>query len=65
LTSGDPAPPEKEALSESERIDLHFALGKAYADIGDHARAFGHLAEGNARQRRQISFVTGICPAAR
>jgi tetratricopeptide (TPR) repeat protein len=49
--AGEPA-----ALSEHERIDLHFALGKAYGDIGDHARAFGHLAEGNASQRRQTVY---------
>lgn len=40
------------ALTESARDDedrthFHFALGKAYEDQGDHARAFAHYAEGN------------------
>jgi tetratricopeptide (TPR) repeat protein len=38
-------------LPPSERIALHFALAKAYDDIGDYARAFAELAEGNAGKR--------------
>ena len=32
-----------ELLSESERIELNFALGKVYADLKDHRRSFEHL----------------------
>jgi tetratricopeptide (TPR) repeat protein len=44
------------ALEEEQKIGLYFALGKAYADLGDQARAFGHLAQGNALKRRRISY---------
>ncbi|MGB9389027.1 MAG: sulfotransferase [Xanthobacteraceae bacterium] len=37
-----------------DQIGLHFALGKAYTDVGDHARAFKELAKGNALKRRQF-----------
>ncbi len=40
------------ALSEEDQIHLHFALGKLYADLGEDARGFGHLLEGNALKRR-------------
>jgi tetratricopeptide (TPR) repeat protein len=45
-----------EMLPDGERIHLDFALGKAYADLGDTARSFAHLAAGNALQRRQIVY---------
>jgi tetratricopeptide (TPR) repeat protein len=44
------------ALSTDEQIDLHFALGKAFADIGDHDRSFAHLLQGNALKRQQITY---------
>jgi tetratricopeptide (TPR) repeat protein len=43
-------------LDEEQRIGLHFALGKAYADLGDRSRAFGHLVEGNALRRTRIVY---------
>ena len=43
-------------LSDDERIDLHFGLGKAYADIDQHEAAFRHFLEGNALKRRQITY---------
>jgi tetratricopeptide (TPR) repeat protein len=44
------------ALESEEQIDLHFALGKAFADIGDDARSFEHLLRGNALKRQQITY---------
>jgi tetratricopeptide (TPR) repeat protein len=44
------------ALETEEQIDLHFALGKAFADVGDDARSFEHLLRGNALKRRQITY---------
>jgi tetratricopeptide (TPR) repeat protein len=44
------------ALSEEGRISLHFALGKAFADIQQFDRSFRHLREGNALKRRQTSY---------
>ncbi|MCW6509146.1 tetratricopeptide repeat protein [Lichenifustis flavocetrariae] len=63
MRQGDPLIGEMEArathdtsLSTRERIDLHFGLGKAHADIGDPAAAFKHLLAGNRRQRTQIRY---------
>ena len=47
---------EQDAFTDQERVDLEFALGKAYADIGQHARAFEHLIRGNARKRRMLVY---------
>jgi tetratricopeptide (TPR) repeat protein len=44
------------ALSDSQRIALHFALGKAYADLKDGERSFRHLSLGNALKRRHIAY---------
>jgi tetratricopeptide (TPR) repeat protein len=44
------------ALSEDNQIALHFALGKAYADLAQHPRAFEHLAAGNALKRRRTAY---------
>jgi tetratricopeptide (TPR) repeat protein len=44
------------SLSEIEQIDLHFALGKAFADVGEHQRSFDHILAANALKRRQIKF---------
>jgi tetratricopeptide (TPR) repeat protein len=43
-------------LPEEEQVALHFALGKALADIGAHDRAFHHLLAGNALHRRRIAY---------
>jgi tetratricopeptide (TPR) repeat protein len=39
------------ALTDAQRMNLAFALGKAWEDLGDHDRAFTHLAEGNRLKR--------------
>lgn len=44
------------ALSDDNQIALHFALGKAYADLAQHQRAFAHLATGNALKRRRTAY---------
>ena len=43
-------------LSIDDRIELHFALAKAYDDLGRPERAFGQLLAGNALKRRQIAY---------
>ncbi len=48
LAQTDPASPAAAAL--------HFALGKADDEIGDHAGAFAHYRLGNAYRRRQASY---------
>jgi tetratricopeptide (TPR) repeat protein len=44
------------SLPEDARVELHFALGKAYADVGQHQTSFAHLLAGNALKRRQICY---------
>ncbi|MGA2125670.1 MAG: tetratricopeptide repeat protein [Xanthobacteraceae bacterium] len=63
FTAGDPrlaameALAEKaEALGDDERIALHFALGKAWADLEEPDRSFRHLLQGNALKRRRIVY---------
>jgi tetratricopeptide (TPR) repeat protein len=61
--SGDPAFAAMEArLAEVERSQpskaqpLHFALGKAYLDVGDSERAFAHLDAGNRLKRALLVY---------
>jgi tetratricopeptide (TPR) repeat protein len=42
---------DADRMAIGERIALHFALAKAYDDLGDHARAFAELRRGNAAKR--------------
>jgi hypothetical protein len=44
------------SLSIGDRIELHFALAKAYDDVGRHAEAFRQWLDGNALKRRQIAY---------
>lgn len=48
------AAPQTQKLQD--RLALHFALGKAYLDIGDGANAFRHLDAGNRLKRSTIAF---------
>ncbi|HLH97364.1 MAG TPA: tetratricopeptide repeat protein [Xanthobacteraceae bacterium] len=45
-----------ENLSSADSSMLYFALGKAYADLNDHARAFEHWLQGNALKRSRIVY---------
>ena len=44
------------SVPESERMDLQFALGKAYADLKQHNRSFHHFLAGNRLKRAQIAY---------
>ena len=46
----------RQSLPEEGRRQLLFALAKAFADFGEHERAFGWLLEGNALKRQQIGY---------
>jgi tetratricopeptide (TPR) repeat protein len=50
---------EAPALENSDRLHLHFALGKALEDRGDAAGAFEHYAEGNALRRAELPYDAG------
>jgi len=43
-------------LPASDRMALDFALGKAYADLGDHRRTFTHLLAANAAKRAAVGY---------
>jgi tetratricopeptide (TPR) repeat protein len=43
-------------LSDTDRLQLDFALAKAYADIKDHKRSFEHLLRANGGKRAQIKY---------
>jgi tetratricopeptide (TPR) repeat protein len=44
------------ALSIGDRVEMHFALAKAYEDMGRHAEAFTQLLDGNALKHRQVTY---------
>jgi len=53
---------EVTSLSPAQQIELHFALAKAYEDIGDYSASFEHLLKGNALKRQKVTFdVTATC----
>jgi tetratricopeptide (TPR) repeat protein len=63
FSAGDPELVSMEALAadmsgltDDDRMDLHFALGKAQADISNHESAFQHLKAANALKRRQTDY---------
>ena len=43
-------------LSADARTELHFALGKAYDDLGQPTKAFAHWREGNALKRQRVTY---------
>jgi tetratricopeptide (TPR) repeat protein len=45
-----------EGLSKTDRMQLDFGLGKAYADLKDYSRSFKHLLAGNAAKRATIAY---------
>lgn len=63
IEPGEPHLPEMEALArelpalpDADRVQLHFALGKAYGDLGRRERSFEHLLAGNAAKRAQTPY---------
>ena len=63
FTAGDPHLAAMEALaaksdglSKTDRMQLDFALGKAYGDLKDYRRSFRHLLAGSAAKRSTISY---------
>jgi tetratricopeptide (TPR) repeat protein len=44
------------SLPNDGSVKLHFALGKAYADIGRHQTSFDHFLAGNALKRSAIVY---------
>jgi tetratricopeptide (TPR) repeat protein len=50
-------------LADEERADLHFALGKAYDDLGEYAQAIRHFDDGNRLKHRTNSSHSGAAHA--
>jgi tetratricopeptide (TPR) repeat protein len=44
------------SLGVRSQIALHFALGRAFADLDEYERSFRHLAMGNALKRRELIY---------
>src|SRR5262249_50373698 len=47
---------QADGLSKTDRMQLDFALSKAYADLKEHRRAFEHLLKGTAAKRAMIVY---------
>jgi tetratricopeptide (TPR) repeat protein len=47
---------DSSSLPVEEQIELHFALGKALADVGEQQQAFNHILQGNSLKRRHIVY---------
>jgi tetratricopeptide (TPR) repeat protein len=45
-----------DGVSATDRMQLDYALGKAYADLKDHKRSFSHWLKGSAAKRATISY---------
>ena len=43
-------------LTDTDRLQLDYALAKAYADLKDHKRSFEHLLSGSKLKRAQIQY---------
>ena len=43
-------------MKDTQKIDLFFALGKAYEDIGDYEKAFNNISKANEIKRDSLSF---------
>ena len=50
---------DPKGLSPEDLVELHYGLGRAYAHLGDHARAFERFAEGARRKRGLIAYDEG------
>lgn len=43
-------------LSDSDRVEVDFALAKAFEDLGEDAKAFDHITRGNALRRKALDY---------
>jgi len=44
------------SLPGMDQIELHFALGKVFADLEQYDSSFSHLLEGNALKRKDVNY---------
>lgn len=43
-------------LSQNDQVNIHFALGKVFDDIGEYAKAFEHYAAANGIHRKTLTY---------
>ncbi|MDX1406023.1 MAG: sulfotransferase [Woeseiaceae bacterium] len=55
---------KQSSLSNTDRIQLNFALAKAYRDIGEFEQSFDCYARGNELRRKEITFDLGPVAAS-
>ena len=48
---------KRKKLPDEDLIQLDFALGKAYEDIGEYAKSFQCLDEGNRLRKKQLNYA--------
>jgi predicted Zn-dependent protease len=51
---------ERPDLSDEDRLQLDFALGKALEDAGEYGPSFEHYARGNALRRRAVLYDANV-----
>jgi tetratricopeptide (TPR) repeat protein len=54
---------QADGLSKTDRMQLDFALSKAYADLKQHRRSFEHLLKGTAAKRASIAYDEAVALA--
>jgi tetratricopeptide (TPR) repeat protein len=45
-----------DSLPEPQKIELHFAMGKAFADVGNYQESSRHLLRGNWHKRQLVTY---------
>lgn len=49
---------KKDGLALDRQMSLHYALGKAYDDLGQYEKAFEHFSEGSKLKRKKLHYST-------
>ncbi|MBV9509619.1 MAG: sulfotransferase [Caulobacteraceae bacterium] len=55
---------QRSGRPDFDRLMLHFALGKAYDDLGEAEAAMRHFDQGNTLERRRLNFDRGALSEA-
>ena len=46
----------KENLTDKQKIELNFAISKAYEDMGEYEKSFIHMNDGNKTKRKKLNY---------
>ena len=47
---------DKIPLNDAEKVNIYFALGKAYEDLNDYEKSFSYLKKGNNTKKRLLKY---------